>query len=167
VTVRYRIDTDAASFTVRFRPGMPGVGARVSGVQGSFDATMDADGRVDLSAPVGGSFTLHIDELQMGNRVLTAATRRWLAGDDEVAVQGAIDDVRPAGDGTYQMALAMTMRHHTYHLSANGSLRATVGDNLAVTGTTEVHPSEVGVPIPRFLPPTVVVAWDLLLLTDG
>lgn len=164
----YDIDPAATRFDVRFHPGLPGMGARVTGVRGSFEATVGPDGAVDLSRPVSGEFSLAVDELETGTWLVTIAVRRWLGQDEQVAARGVITDVAPDPDaddaGTYRLGLDLTMKGETHHLVATGHVTPNGEGPLEVTGGLRVHPSEVGMPLPSFSPPTVEVAWHLVLL---
>lgn len=162
------IDTDGSRFRITFQPGLPGVGLSIRGITGTFVATLDDHGRPDLDHPVAGEFEITAHDLDLGHPVLGRVVKTFLDGDDEVAAQGWIDGMEPAGGGDgedrYRIALRLHLRGHDHALDAEGTTRVEPDGSITVRGTTVVDPRDLGVPIPRFIPLRCRSAWDLRVL---
>ncbi len=160
---RYEIVTEHTTFHVSTRPGMPGVGARVSGVTGQFDAAISDDGAVDLDEPVTGSFTLTVDDLETGNRLVNAGVRQFLGSRSEVAVAGRILSAKARDDGRTQLSMAVDIRHRTVKLVGMGRLRLDHEGRLEAAGDTMCDPRAFGVPLPPLVNLMVHVRWRMVL----
>lgn len=163
---RWRIDTEQTSFRITFKPGVPGVGLRVRGITGTFEATLDERGRPHLEHPVEGEFQVTVDDLSLGPPLLDRAVRGFLRGDEAVAVKGWMGDVRPEGDDRYRFAIHLELRGVRDRIDAVGHTALQPDGTVAVHGTSEVDPKRLGVPIPRLLPLTARAAWELRILPD-
>lgn len=162
----WTIDQHRTSLRISFQPGLPGVGVHVRGVNGSFEATIDEHGRPDLDREIHGEFSVTVDDLQLGNKLLTAAVKPWLGGDDEVAIVGEIHRIEPYDDERYRMHLRMTMRGETHEIESRGRSRLTADGDLRVLGKTKVDPRDLGVPIPKVLRLRSIAEWDIHLVPD-
>jgi hypothetical protein len=163
---RWRIDTEQASFKVTFKPGVPGVGLRVRGITGTFEATLDARGQPHLEHPVEGQFHVTVDDLHLGPPILDRAVRGFLRGDEAVAVKGWMGDVQPEGDDRYRFSLRIELRGVEDRIDAVGRTALQPDGTVRVHGTSEVDPKRLGIPIPRLLPLRCKADWDLLILPD-
>ncbi len=160
---RYEIATDETKFDVTTRPGIPGVGARVTGVRGMFDATFDEDGKVDLTHPVTGEYTMSVGDLGTGNQLLTAAVRRWLGDAEQTAVQGRIGDVRARADGRLDFSMHIDMKGRHVPLVGTGRIHMRPNGQVEATGGTLCDPRAFGLPLPPLLNLVIHVRWRLLL----
>ena len=163
---RWRIDTEQASFRVSFRPGVPGVGLRVRGITGTFEATLDERGHPDLDHPVEGSFEITVDDLSLGPPLLDRAVRGFLGGDEALAASGWMGDVEPHGDDRYRFALRLVLRGVEDTVAAVGRTALQPDGTVLVSGVSEVDPKRLGIPIPRLLPLVAKADWDLRILPD-
>lgn len=163
---RWRIDSERTSFFVSFRPGLPGLGLRVTGVTGTFEATLDARGQPHLEHPIEGEFQMTVDDLSLGPPVFSRAVGSFLGGDDEVAVRGWMGDVHPLGDDEYRFGLRLHLRGNEDTIDAVGRTALLEDGTVKVHGTSEVDPRGLGVPIPRLIPLRCRAAWDLRILPD-
>lgn len=162
----WRVDPDRTRFRISFRPGPPGMSVHISGVTGTFEATVDEAGRPDLSRPLTGSFAMTVDDLQLGNTLLTTAVRRWLGGSDEVAVTGRIGEISPAGDA-YELVVELGLRGQTHRLAGISRTERTPEGDLVVIGGTVVDPRRLGVPIPPLVPLRSRADWTIHLGAAG
>lgn len=160
---RYEIATEHTSFHVSTRPGMPGVGARVRGVTGHFDATISDDGVVDLDRPVTGSFTMTVDDLETGNRLVNAGVRQFLGSGSEVAVAGRILGATARDDGRTQLSMAVTIRERNVKLVGMGRLRLDHEQRLEAAGDTMCDPRAFGVALPPLVNLMVHIRWRIIL----
>ncbi len=163
---RWRIDTHRTSFRVSFQPGMPGLGVQIRGVTGTLYADLDERGQPDLNQPVEGTFELTLDDLRLGNALLTRAARSWLGDEDQVAMTGWMGDVEPLGDDNYRFEVRLRMRGDEHPLEAHGRTALQPDGSVQVHGTSEVDPRRLGVALPRFVPLRCRTLWDLRVLPD-
>ncbi len=157
----YEIDPERTTFEVRVRPGLPMPVARVTGLTGSFEVTLDDEGEVDLRHPIVGNFAMQMDDLNMGNPVMTMAAKRFLAGDDGLAITGGIDGIEPHPAG-YQLGMTMTFRGGTHRMDAVGAMDR-VGEEMLVTGRTRVNPRDIGVRLPPMVKLAMIADWKIAL----
>jgi hypothetical protein len=158
------IDTERTSFAVSFRPGIPGIGATVSGVRGVFDAAVDDAGVVDWTEAVHGSFIMHVDDLQMGNRMFTTASRQVLSRALDEPISGTLRDVEPdpARLDHFTAAIFIRFGDRDVPLRGQGRFEAT-DDGFRVAGTSLVDPRSFGVPLPPLLNLVCTVRWRIHL----
>lgn len=146
---------------VGFKPSLPGLGARATGLQGALHASLDENGNVDLSKPVRGDFSVSVDDFDLGNRLVNFAATKWLGGEAGLAVEGRIDGFKPTGQDSFEAALSATMRRQEYALTTSGELRGSAEEGIRIIGLTKLHPRDVGVPVPRFGIPWVLVQLNI------
>jgi hypothetical protein len=163
---RWRIDTERTSFRITFKPGVPGVGLRVRGITGTFEATLDERGRPHLEHPVEGEFQVTVDDLSLGPPLLDRAVRGFLGGEEAVAVRGWMGDVVPEGDDQYRFGLRLELRGTQDRMDAIGRNALQADGSVQVDGTSEVDPRGLGVPLPRLLPLKCRAAWELRIVPD-
>jgi hypothetical protein len=163
---RWRIDTEQASFKVTFKPGVPGVGLRVRGITGTFEATLDERGQPHLDHPIEGEFRVTVDDLSLGPPLLDRAVRGFLGGDDAVAVSGWMGEAEPVGDDRYRFALDLELRGVQERIHADARTALQPDGTVLVHGVSEVDPKRLGIPIPRILPLRCKADWDLRILPD-
>jgi hypothetical protein len=159
----YDIDRERTQFSVAFRPGIKGLGAKVTGVQGSFEATVDDDGAVDWDQPVHGAFTLAVRDLEMGNRFLTFGARQWLDPKRFEAVRGEIRDVEPAGDDGFTVGLQVFVKDMDVRIVGRGRFVVAEPGRITVRGSSMVDPRLFKVMTPPFLNFMVLVRWTIAL----
>lgn len=159
----FEIDSAHTTFGVTTRPGMPGVGARVSGVTGHVVATIDDDGVADLTQPVSGAFHLTVGDLDTGNKLVTAAVRQLLGSAHETAVAGRILEARPRPDGRIDLVMTVELRGRTVRLVGAGRLTPRPAGQLEATGATMVDPRAFGLPLPPLVNLMVHVRWRIAL----
>jgi hypothetical protein len=162
----YRIDSERAAFDVTTRPGVPGLGARVSGVQGSFRVTIDDDGAVDLTQPVAGAFSLTVGDLRTGNQWVTARIP-WLGSSDRALMRGSITHARRTRDterdGKLELPLTIEVADRAVKLVGSGRLLVRPSGDLEAVGGTLCDPRSFGIPLPPLVNLTVFVRWRLFL----
>jgi hypothetical protein len=158
---RFEIVMEETTVDVGFKPSLPGLGARATGLQGALHASLNADGKVDLSKPVRGDFSVSVDDFDLGNRLINFAATKWLGGDAGLAVQGRIDAFKPTGQDSFEAALAASLRRQEYALTTSGQLHGSAQEGIRITGLTKLHPRDVGVPVPRFGIPWVLVQLNI------
>lgn len=157
----FEIVTEETSIEVSFKPSLAGLGARATGLQGVLQASLDASGRVDMSRPVRGDFSVAVDDFDLGNRLINFAATKWLGGEDGLAVEGRIGGFKAIGDDSFEADVATLMRRQEYGLKTSGSLLGSAEEGIRLLGLTKIHPRDVGVPVPRFGIPWVMVRWDI------
>lgn len=162
----YEIVSDETRFEMGTRPGIPGLSVHISGVQGSFEATL-VDGRIDLEQPAHGSFSLLVDELRAGNAFVTAGVRQWLGREDGTAVRGELTEVRLLDDRRYDLLMRIDIRGRAVPLKGVGRVSVRPTGLLEVAGTTMCDPRAFGVPLPPLLNLMVHVRWRLVLTESG
>lgn len=158
------IDTDRTTFRITFKPGIPGLGVHITGVSGEFTATLDEHGTPDLDQPIEGSFAMRLDDLQLGNRLITAAVKGWLGGDTEVPITGRLGAVTPIDGHHHLLELLITMQGTEHRIESRGSTEVHEDGTFVVHGTATVDPRDVGVPIPSFLGLRTRASWRIHLL---
>lgn len=162
----YRIDTERAAFDVTTRPGVPGIGARVSGVQGSFRATIAEDGAVDLDQPIAGAFSLTVGDLRTGNQWVTARIP-WLGTSDRALMRGTITHARTtattARDGRLELPLTIEVADRSVKLVGTGRLLVRPSGDVEAVGGTLCDPRSFGLPLPPLVNLMVFVRWRLFL----
>lgn len=160
---RYRIDETATLFDLSFRPAMPGFGFRLGPVQGEVEATF-VDGAPDLDAPLEGEFSAVVDQLLLGPLVIERTVRRVIGHHGEIRTQGRVTACRAHPRRGYVLDLELGMPWGRYTLPSRGEVTVAGDTQVRVSGRTEVHPRQVGVPIPRVVPAPVTIArYDLVL----
>lgn len=163
---RWWIDPHRTAFRVTFN--LPGLAVNIRGVTGTFLADLDERGQPDLSQPVEGDFAMTVDDLQLGNALLTKVVKRWLGDDDHVAISGWMGDVEPVGDDQYRYHLRLRLRGEEHGMQAIGRTALQPDGSVQVHGSSEVDPRQVGVPIPRAIPLRVRTSYDLRVVpTDA
>lgn len=167
---RYEIVTDKTQFEVTTRPGIPGLGATVSGARGSFEVTFGADGRPDVTAPIGGEFTMAVGDLRTGHQLVNAGVTRWLAGRDQAAISGTITEARARDDGRFDLLMTVEVRNRTVPLRGVGRVELTSErdrdegkDAVEAIGTTMCDPRSFGIPLPPLVNLMVHVRWRISL----
>ena len=158
----YDIVSEETRFEMGTRPGIPGMSVRISGVTGTFDATI-VGGAVDLDQPAHGEFTLHVDELRAGNAFVTAGVRQWLGREDGTAVRGEVTEVRARDDRRYDLLMRIHLLGRTVPLKGTGRLSVRPTGTLEATGVTMCDPRAFGVPLPPLVNLMVHVRWRLVL----
>jgi hypothetical protein len=158
----YDIVSEETRFEMGTRPGIPGLSVRISGVQGSFEATI-TDGAVDLAQPAGGAFELLVDELRAGNAFVTAGVRQWLGRQDGTVVRGEVTEVRARDDRRYDVLMRIDILKRTVPLKGVGRVSVRPTGLVEVAGTTICDPRSFGVPLPPLLNLMVHVRWRLVL----
>lgn len=158
----YRIDSERASFDVTTRPGIPGLGARVTGVQGSFRASFDGDGTVDLTQPVAGAFSLTVGDLRTGNQWITARIP-WLGPADKALIRGSITHARSRSDGKVDLPLTLEVGDRTVTQVGSGQLVTRPSGTIEAFGGTLCDPRSFGIPLPPLITLSVFVRWRLFL----
>lgn len=161
---RYEIVTERTTFGVTTRPGMRGVGARVSGATGHVEATVDDAGVVDLREPVTGAFHMTVGDLDTGNMLVTAAVRQFLGADDRTAVAGTILEARARADGRIDLGMTVEIRERTVKLVGTGRLTVRPSGDLEATGETMVDPRAFSLPLPPLVNLMVHVRWRIALV---
>jgi len=161
---RYEIDGETAEFSVGFRPRVPGAGAELAGITGWFELAIDEDGDIDLDQPVSGEFITLVDELHVGNAVVSAVARFWLRGDSEMAARGSVSNIERREDGKFDMTLHMEIRDSVYALPCRSSFVAHDDGSLRAWGSSRFSASDVGIPIPKLASPTIETRWEVDLI---
>ncbi|MEZ5144098.1 MAG: hypothetical protein R2726_16490 [Acidimicrobiales bacterium] len=158
------IDQDTSGFSITLKPGPPGLAFDVSGVQGSFDATITADGAVDLDAPLDGRFEMDVRRLDLGNRVLTFGAKRFLSGGlDDASVVGELVEARSDDGRTFDADLVLHVRGRSIPVHGTCVFDAGPDGTLRVTGGAVCDPRAFGVALPPLVRPDAHVRWDLHL----
>ena len=158
----FRIDSERASFDVTTRPGVPGISARVTGVQGSFRATFGDDGAVDLAQPVAGAFSLTVGDLRTGNQWITARIP-WLGPADKALIRGSIIHARPRPDGKVDLPLTLEVGDRTVKQVGTGQVVTRPAGTVEAYGGTLCDPRSFGIPLPPLVNLMVFVRWRLFL----
>ena len=158
----FRIDSERASFDVTTRPGIPGLGARVTGVQGSFRASFADDGSVDLAQPVAGAFSLTVGDLRTGNQWITARIP-WLGPADRALIRGSITHARPRADGKVDLPLTLEVGDRTVTQVGSGQIVSRPTGIIEAYGGTLCDPRSFGIPLPPLISLSVFVRWRLFL----
>lgn len=161
---QWRIDSDATRFHISMEPGLPGVGVDVHGITGSFEATLGDDGLPRLDAPMTGEFAMTVSDLELGNALLTGAVRRWLGGDDRVAVSGRLGEIADLGDERYRVVMGVDMRGRRHRFEGRGHTSLTDAGHLRVVGRTHVDPRAIGIPLPPLVRIRSIADWDIALV---
>ena len=164
---RYDLDPERTQLSVGTRPGLPGLGARVSGVRGSFEATHTAAGSVDLGAPITGELTAIVDGIETGNQLVADAVARWSGASSGLTVQVTISAVRPVGDddaGRVEVVLHAVAGERAADLVGSGRVRALEGGAIEAAGVTLCDPRAFGISLPPLLNLIVHVRWRLTLV---
>ncbi|MEZ5144096.1 MAG: hypothetical protein R2726_16480 [Acidimicrobiales bacterium] len=159
----YDIDRERTHFSVAFRPGIKGLGARVTGVEGTFEATVDDDGVVDWDRPVHGSFTMAVRDLEMGNRFLTFGARQWLDPRRFESVRGELRDVEPNGADGFTAGLQVYVKDMDVRIVGRGRFVVVERGRITVRGTSMVDPRAFKVMTPPFLNFMVLARWTIHL----
>ena len=164
----YAIDQDTSAFAITLRPGPPGLRIEVGGIEGSFDATITADGAVDLGAPLAGRFEVDVEQLELGNRLLTAGARRFLssgsgAGGARATVVGELVEARSDDGRHFDADLVLRVRGREVPVTGTCTFDGGVVGTLHVTGEATCDPRALGVALPPLVRPTAHVRWDLRL----
>lgn len=159
----YAIDPEHTSFTVAFKPTLPGMRARVGGVRGTFDAAV-TDGAVDWDQPVAGAFSMHVDDLDVGNGLFTAGARTFLDRTRNREITGTLAGVTPEGPHAFTCDVAITLADRTVRVRGRGRFHTDAdGDEIRVAGRTLCDPRAFGVPLPPLVNFMVNVHWKLAL----
>ena len=164
----YAIDQDASAFAITLRPGPPGLRIEVGGIDGCFDATITANGTVDLDAPLAGRFEVDVEQLDLGNRLLTFGARRFLSsGNDHTGeratVVGELVEARSTDGRHFDADLVLRVRGREVPVTGTCTFDAGVVGALRVTGEATCDPRALGVALPPLVHPTAHVRWDLRL----
>ncbi len=159
----FRIDTERASFDITTRPGIPGLGARVSGVHGSFRATFADDGSIDLTQPVAGAFSLTVGDLRTGNQWITARIP-WLGSSDKALIRGSITGARPRSDGKVDLPLTIEVGDRRVRQLGSGRVANRPDGSTEAFGGTLCDPRSFGIPLPPLISLSVFVRWRLFLV---
>ncbi len=160
------IATDETKFDVTTRPGIAGVGARVTGVRGTFEASFDDEGKADLDQPLTGDFSMAVGDIGTGNQLLTAGVKRWLGDAKQTAVQGRISDVRGRPDGRLDFAMHIDVKGRHVPLVGTGRIHVRPNGQVEATGGTLCDPRAFGLPLPPLLNLVIHVRWRLLLVPE-
>lgn len=160
---RYEVDSETAEFSVRFRPAVPGAGAELAGITGWFELAI-VDGDLDLDQPVTGEFQTLMEDLRVGNAVISAIAKRWLKGDSEMAARGTVSDITRRDGGGFDMTLNMELRGRVYPIGCRSSFVENDDGSLRAWGTSRFKPADVGIPIPRLASPWIQTRWEVDLI---
>jgi hypothetical protein len=164
---RFEIDPDRTQVSVGTRPGLPGLGASVAGVRGWFDATLAADGTIDLGPPTTGELTATVDRIETGNQLVADAMARWPGASSGLSVHVAISDVRPLGDhdaGRVEVVLHAVVGERSADLVGSGRMRALDAGAIEAAGVTLCDPRAFGISLPPLLNLIVHVRWRVTLV---
>jgi len=159
----YAIDREGTHISVAFRPGIKGLGARVTGVEGSFEATVDDDGTVDWDAPVRGDFTMAVRDLELGNRFLTFGARQWLDPRRFESIRGELREVEPTGTDGFTAGLQVYVKDMDVRIVGRGRFVVAERGRITVRGSSMVDPRTFKVMTPPFLNFMVLARWTIAL----
>lgn len=159
---RFTIDPHATVFEVSFRPALPGFGLRIGPVTGEVEATF-VGGRPDLDRPLTAEFSAVVDRLVLGPRIVERSVRAVIGRSRDITTSGRVTGCRRR-DQHYELDLELGMPWGRYPIISLGQVEVGADERVHVSGRTEVHPRDVGIPIPRPLPvPATIARWDLVL----
>lgn len=158
----FAIVTEETSIRIRLKPHLPGFGVAAKGLTGVLRAAIGAAG-VDMSHPIDGEFAVNVDDFELNNRVASYAMKRWLGDSANLAVSGRLGGFEPTGPASFNATVLSNLMGREYPMQAQGSFRLASDDRIHLDGLTILHPSDVGVPLPRFGVPWVHVHWALVL----
>ncbi|MCB1004118.1 MAG: hypothetical protein R2699_14930 [Acidimicrobiales bacterium] len=159
----YEIDKERSTFSLRFSPSFPGMGAKISGLTGRFDAAVDHDGTIDWDAPFSGAFEMHVDDISLGNRFMTFGARQWLDPRQYDRVTGELLDVEPEGTDGFTSHVRINVKGTEVTMAATGRFDVRTHDDITVHGRSMADPREFGVALPPFLNVMVHVRWRIEL----
>jgi len=167
---RYEIDPDRTQISIGTRPGLPGLGARVSGVRGSFDAAVAADGTIEGSSPITGELTATVDHIETGNQLVANAMARWPEAAAGLLVHVTVAEVRRSAGNTtdrldrVDVVMNASVGGRVADLVGGGRLRALEHGAIEAAGVTLCDPRAFGISLPPLLNLIVHVRWRLTLV---
>lgn len=159
----YEIDTHRSSFDLRFKPGIPGVGARITGLRGRFDAGIDDDGIIDWDHPVQGEFEMRVDDISMGNRFMTFGAKQWMDPKRYDRITGEIVGVRRKGEDGFACDVNIQLKDMDVTMTSTGRFDIADPANITVHGRTMTDPREFGVLMPPFINFMVHTRWRIAI----
>ncbi len=149
--------------SLRFQPSVPGMRARITGMGGSFHATVAEDGTVDWDAPVSGRFELKVADISLGNRFLTGGAKLFLDPKRYESISGELLGIEPDGVTGFKTMVRISIKDLDVTVAANGVFDVRAHDDITVHGRTISDPKDFGVIMPPFLNFLVHVKWKIEL----
>jgi hypothetical protein len=162
----YRIVSDRTRFDVSTRPGMAGLGARVSGIHGWFELSTHADGTPDLAGPVDGALTLVVDDVRTGNQLVSESSRALLGEADEIVATIQVSELRAPtdpGDDRRDVVMVVEVAGREVKLVGTGRVVVRPDATIEATGATLCDPRAFGISLPPLLNLVVQVRWRVTL----
>ena len=164
---RYRIVPDRSGVVIDARSNVHGIHNRATGIEGSVEFAVLADGNLDVSAPAAARLTLAVDRLRARNPLETAELRRRIDARGFPVITGQLAELRATDEaGSYLARGDVTF--HGVTLPAEDEIRVTELDDgsLRIEGTHEFDIRAFGMEPPRVLmmrvEPVVTVRLDLV-----
>lgn len=164
------VDTDRTELDVEVHPSLFGFRVRITGVHGEVEGDLRPDGTVDLSSSIGARVSLNVNELDLGNPLLTRTTRGalGLAGDGSVSaslVEVSRGDAPAADEG---QSFMFTFEVESGSLRGRLEAKAVVAPNddgsVTVTGATEFRATDFDVHLPGLGHLRGVCHWTVVVL---
>ena len=148
------VDTDRTELDVEVHPSLFGFRVRITGLHGEVEGDLRPDGTVDLSSTIGAHVTMNINDLDLGNPLLTRTTHGALGLAGDGSVDASLVDVGESdlpADGSGQ-AFTFTFEVESGNLRGRLGASARVAPNrdgsVTVAGTTEFRATDFDVHLP-------------------
>ncbi|MGZ4730027.1 MAG: hypothetical protein ACXWB2_20110 [Acidimicrobiales bacterium] len=164
------VDSDRTELDVEVHPSLFGFRVHITGLHGEVQGDLRPDGTVDLSSTVGARVSMNVNELDLGNPLLTRTTHGalGLAGDGSVTaslIEIGGDEAPPSGRG---QAFRFTFEVESGTLRGRLGARATVSSNddgsVTVTGATEFSAADFDLHLPGLGHLRGVCHWTVVVL---
>jgi polyisoprenoid-binding protein YceI len=149
---RYRFDPALSRVWIEARSTLHPIRAQTAGVEGWFDATCLADGRVDPAVAPRAQLSLPVDLLSSGNAFYDREMRRRVESRRFPLITGDLTSIE-SGDGRdrYLIRGDLTFRGITRSYTDEMTLSSPDGRTLLMTGNRTFDIRDFGLEAPRIL----------------
>ena len=164
------VDTDRTELDVEVHPSLFGFQVRITGLHGEIQGDLRPDGTVDLSSTVGARVSMNVNDLDLGNPLLTRTTHGALGLAGDGSVNASLVDISGAEAPANGPGQSFTFTFDVESGSLRGRLEASAvvagndDGSVTVTGATEFRAADFDVHLPGLGHLRGVCHWTVVVL---
>jgi polyisoprenoid-binding protein YceI len=148
---RYRIVPEQSRLWIEGRSTMHPIHSTTDGLEGFVELAFDSNGEVDTTAPSSGKLSLSLERLSSGNRTEDRELFRRIDIRRYPKLEGALEGIESAGDGSYKVAGSITFRGTVRAHNDLMTIRMLDERSVELTGSSRFDVRDFGMEPPRLL----------------
>jgi polyisoprenoid-binding protein YceI len=148
---RYRIIPERSYVWVDARSSVHPFQAKTNGLEGFVDLELTPQGVVDAASTTSGQLSLAVNRLSAGNPVEDREMQRRIDGRRYPRIEGVLDQMAPAGNGTYLVSGDITFRGVVRRYQDEMTVAALDANTVQLAGKSRFDIRDFGMEPPRVL----------------